>query len=149
MWKSVLRALLPIAVFLGALGLLIYGMRFHFVPVSQEEEIEVSIAPPTPFVPPPIPGQPGEGPVFVDPFQRALPPFLQTIKTKVIVTENESEPTLIREVTFGGVALLTLQPDNEVAREVTFGGVWNWSARRTSGSLMRTYSGQPPSLCPT
>jgi hypothetical protein len=130
MWKPVLRALLPIAVFLGALGLLIYGARFHFVPVSQEEEIEVSIAPPTPFVPPPIPGQPpfgqpGEGPLFVDPFQRALPPFLQTIKAKVIVTENESEPTLIREVTFGGVA------------------------RPTSGILMRTYTGQPPSLCPT
>jgi len=135
MWKPILRALLPMVLFAGAVGLLIYGTRFHFVPVSHQEEIEVSIAPPTPFAPPPIPGQPpfgqppfgqpGEGPPFVGPFQGALPPFLQTIKAKVVVTENESEPTLVREVTFGGVA------------------------RLSSGSLMRTYTGQPPSLCPT
>ena len=130
MWKSILRALLPIVLFAGAIGLLIYGARLHFVPVSHQEEIEVSIAPPTPFATPPIPGQPlfgqpGEGPLFVDPFQGAPPPFLQTIKAKVIVAENESEPTLVREVTFGGVA------------------------RLSSGSLMRTYTGQPPSLCPT
>jgi len=121
---------LPMVLFAGAVGLLIYGARFHFVPVSHQEEIEVSIAPPTPFATPPIPGQPpfgepGGGPVFVDPFQGALPPFLQTINKKVIVTEDESEPTLVREVTFGGVA------------------------RLSSGILMRTYTGQPPSLCPT
>jgi len=130
MWKSILRALLPIVLFSGAVGLLIYGAGFHFVPVSHQEEIEVSIAPPMPFAPPPLPGgppfgQPGEGPVFVDPFQGVPLPFLQTIKKKRIVTENESEPRLIREVTFGGVA------------------------RLSSGSLMRTYTGQPPSLCPT
>jgi hypothetical protein len=130
MWKSILRASLSIVLLAGAVGLLIYGARFHAVPVSHEEEIEVSVAPPMPLAPPTLPGeppfgQPGEGPVFVDPFQGALPPFLQTIKKKHIVTENESEPRLIREVTFGGVA------------------------RLSSGSLVRTYTGQPPSLCPT
>jgi hypothetical protein len=143
MWRSILRALSSVVLFSGAAVLLIYGERFHSVAVSREEEKEFSIAPPTPFAPPPIPGQPslgqppfgqppfgappfgqpGQGPPLVGPLPGA-PPFLQTIKTKVIVTENESEPTLVREVTFGGVTL-------------------------TSGTLMRTYTGQPPSLCPT
>jgi hypothetical protein len=141
MWKPILRATLPILLFLGAVSLLIYGARFHYVLVyhEYEEEQEFPIAPPAPFAPqvpgpeggPPLFGQPpfeqpGEGPVFVDPFQGVPPSFLQTIKAKVTVTEkeNQSEPRLIREVTFGGVTL-------------------------SAGRLMRTYTGQPPSLCPT
>ena len=50
---------------------------------------------------------------------------MEEFKETVIITEPESEPTLIREVSFGGVTLLA------------------------SGELMRTYSGEPPSLCPT
>jgi hypothetical protein len=131
MWKSLLRGLLPMVLFCGAVGLLVYGARFHLVPVSHEEEIEVSLGPPPLFPPPPLPGEPpfgepgGEPPFVGPPLPGAPPPFLQSIKTKVIVAEDESEPTLIREVTFGGVA------------------------RLGSGELKRTYTGQPPSLCPT
>jgi hypothetical protein len=140
MWKSILRALLPIVLFCGALGMLIYGAGFHSALVyhEYEEEQEFPIAPPP--VAPQVPGQenalppfgqppfeqPGVGPVFVDPFQAVPPAFRETIKAKVKVTEKEnlSEPRLVREVTFGGVTL-------------------------TAGRLMRTYTGQPPSLCPT
>ena len=54
-----------------------------------------------------------------------LPPGMGKITEKVIVTEKEPEPKLVHEVTFGGVTLLA------------------------SGDIMRTYSGAPPSLCPT
>lgn len=153
-WRTVLRGLLSIVLFAGAVASLIYGAKYHFVPVSEEGEIEISIAPPPPLPPMGIPGElpfetPGMGPPLgempppdmeqpfgepelpgpaaphVEPFPPGLPPFFDTIKQKVITTEDESEPTLIREVTFGGVTLLD------------------------SGELLRTYTGQPPSMCPT
>jgi len=101
---------------------------YHTAPVSEEQEIEISIGPP------PMPGFPG-GPPFEEPFgdpsmggppgMMAPPPFMEKIKETIIVTEDESELTLNREVTFGGVTLLA------------------------SGDIMRTYTGAPPSLCPT
>jgi hypothetical protein len=38
-----------------------------------------------------------------------------------------------------------LEPETVLVREVTYGGLM----RRDDGKLMRTYSGTPPSLCPT
>jgi hypothetical protein len=53
------------------------------------------------------------------------PPFLDKFTEKVIISEPESEPTLMREVSIGGITLLA------------------------EGILRRTYSGDPPLLCPT
>ena len=51
--------------------------------------------------------------------------FLSKIKETVIITESESEASLMREVSIGGVTLLA------------------------EGILRRTYSGDPPLLCPS
>jgi hypothetical protein len=53
------------------------------------------------------------------------PPFLDKIKETVVITEPASEASLMREVSIGGVTLLA------------------------EGILRRTYSGDPPLLCPS
>jgi hypothetical protein len=55
----------------------------------------------------------------------ALPPELAKEKEKIVLDEVLSELALIREVTIGGVT------------------------RLSDGGLWRTYTGTPPSLCPT
>jgi hypothetical protein len=120
----------------GGIASLVYGIGHHTVPVSQEQEIEIDIAPPPGFgLPSAEPfGPPGFGPPgqdFGDPSLAGPPPWMRPppgltkVKEKVLVTVEEPEWVLIREVTFGGVTLLS------------------------SGVLRRTYSGAPPSLCPT
>lgn len=146
MWRIIQRTIPPFLLLCGGVAAVVYGAMYHTVPVSEEQEIEISIAPP------PMPGFPGQPP-FEEPF--GAPPFeeppfgappdmgfppdmgappdmmgpmphgMGKIKEKIIVTEDEPEPKLISEVTFGGVALLA------------------------SGDIMRTYTGEPPSLCPT
>lgn len=140
MWRIIQRTIPPLLLLLGGVAAVIYGAKYHAVPVSEEQEIEISIAPP------PMSGFPGEPP-FEQPFgeppfgappfgappdmgappnmRPPLPPGMGKIKEKIIVSEPAPEPKLINEVTFGGVALLA------------------------SGELMRTYTGEPPSLCPT
>jgi len=128
MWARILRAIPPLILLGGGIASVIYGAMYHTVPVSEEQEIEISLAPP------PMPGFPGEPP-FEEPFgepsfggppdMMAPPPFLEKVKETIVVTEEEREFKLIREVTFGGVTLLA------------------------SGDIMRTYTGAPPSLCPT
>jgi hypothetical protein len=139
MWRIIQRTIPPFLLLCGGVAAVIYGAKYHTVPVSEEQEIEISIAPP------PMPGFPGQppfdepfgGPPFEDPpfgsppdmggppdMMPPLPPGMGKITEKIIVTEPEPEPKLIREVTFGGVILL-------------------------AGDIMRTYSGEPPSLCPT
>ena len=66
-----------------------------------------------------------EPPDFAPPFPVQPPPELAKRKVKVLVTEVEREPVVIWEVTIGGLALA--EP----------------------GTIERTYSGKPPSLCPT
>ena len=71
------------------------------------------------------PGMPMDGPPFAGPNAAfAPPPIVGKRKEKVLVTRDESEATLIEEVTIGGVSIL-------------------------AGMLQRTYSGDRPSLCPT
>jgi hypothetical protein len=140
---TVLRAGVPVALLAGGIASLVYGIGHHAVEVSVEHEIEIDLTPPPGVEPPGWDGfgppgfvPPGEGfgppdagfgepAMGVPPPWLALPPELAKIKDKVILTEATSEPTLIREVTFGGVK------------------------RLSSGVLWRTYTGDPPSLCPT
>ena len=113
----IMRAVVPVLLLLGGIASLIYGARFHDTLVFEEKEIEEKI--PVPFGMPPFAGP--EAPPWAQP-----PGFtLRTDKHKVLVPYDQSEPTLIRDVTVGGVVLLD------------------------SGDLKRTYSGKAPSLCPT
>jgi hypothetical protein len=148
MWAIILRAIVPLMLLVAGIVSAIYGVKHHTVEVVQEHEEEISIPIPTPFAPgPPGPdGQPfGEGPPGPggEPFAEGQPPggeppmdgpppfwqpppmFAKMIK-KTIVTTDEPEPKIIREVSVGGVALAE------------------------SGEIKRTYSGdEGPALCPT
>lgn len=129
MWGLVRRTTLPLLLVLSAAASLIYGAAMRSVPVTEEQEVEKTIVIPSPF------GMPG----FGDPMGDAGPggqlaesdnPFAsaeltQKVTQKIVVTHDEPETRLIREVTFGGVV------------------------RLASGELRRTYTGDPPSLCPS
>jgi hypothetical protein len=119
MGKLILRAIAPIGLFGCGIASLIYGAAYHAAPVSKEQEMEIDVPLPPEFLPP------GQPPSVEFPPGMTQPPFGQKIVEKVIVTADKSEPALIREITFGGVTLLA------------------------SGEIRQTYTGEPPSLCPT
>jgi len=143
MLTALLRATIPLVLLAGGIVSLVYGISRHSAVISVEQEIEIDLAAPAgvaapgfggaglPGLGPPGDGSgpPGDG--FTDPALAGPPPWmapppeLSKVKQKVILTEETSELTLIREVTFGGVT------------------------RLSSGVLWRTYTGVPPSLCPT
>ena len=134
MWKTVRRALLPLLVLAVGIAVLVYGVKKHTARVFVEQEIEISLAPPgfpgagmpPGFGGPPgmdgMPGFPG-APDGMPPF--GPPPELQKMKRKITVGKDEPELAIVRDVTIGGLMLLP------------------------SGELKRTYSGAPPTLCPT
>ena len=114
---------LPILVFAAGIACLFYGFGTHAAAVTKEQQIEVSLAPP---LPPGMPGDPFGGPLVgraVRSRHRLL--FSARSRKRSSISVDESEAKLIREVSIGGVTLLA------------------------SGLLRRTYSGEPPSLCPT
>jgi len=143
-----LRAIVPLALLVAGIGSAIYGARHHVIPVVQEREEEISIPIPTLFGPgvpgpeeqppsggPPTPeGAPGaegqtpgrEPPMDGPPPMWQPPPEFAKVIKKTIVTTDEPEPKIIREVSVGGVTLAD------------------------SGEIKRTYSGEEgPALCPT
>jgi hypothetical protein len=137
---SLARAAAPLVLLLAGVASLVYGVGFHSALVSAEHEIEIDLMPPgipmhggmefpvQPGIEPPGLGPPGDD--FGNPWLGGPPPWLEppqelrTIRDTVIVSEQAAEPYLIREITFGGVRL-------------------------DAGVLWRTYTGEPPSLCPT
>ena len=118
------RLVLPVLLIVAGAAAVIYGVKYHSTPVFEEIEVEKSVMVPAPFPAFPPPGQfspLGEGAPFPD-----APPLVSKLVTlKDQKSVPEFEPALVREVTFGGVAL------------------------GESGKLWRTYTGAPPSLCPT
>ena len=131
----VLRAAAPLLLVACGIASLVYGIAHHTAVVSADQEIEISLTPPPGIA---LPGELGGAPGFGlpgagldDPASAFPPPFLQLpselakVKEKVVVSEPRSELTLIREVTFGGVT------------------------RKSTGVLWQTYTGAPPTLCPT
>jgi hypothetical protein len=145
MWSMIHRVFVPALLVLAGIASVIYGARFHRTTVVEEQETERSIQIDLPFLPfPPPPGFPGGPPSDNAPRPEGAPPgeeppplagpspfgppppFLtQVVKEVVQVSLDELEPKLVRDVTIGGLVLLE------------------------SGKLMRTYSGTPPSLCPS
>ena len=171
MWKIARQSALPAGVVLLGVAALVYGAWFHRVPVSEEKEREVSVAIPSPFgtdmwgdsatqpaLPPAsddgdssaeqkkatdaatdndgnpfggAPNSPMSSGGEENPFETAgnvpgLPPMrFEKVTEKYEVALDEPEWVIVREVTFAGVV------------------------RLANGQLKRTYSGQPPALCPT
>ncbi len=124
------RAILPLLLLAVGIASIVYGTSHHTEQVFEEQEIEIALAPPP--LPSEMNGPPGFGgpsefgglPGELQPFG-APPPELQKVKQKVYVGTQEPELALVRDVTIGGLE------------------------RLASGELRRTYSGAPPSLCPT
>lgn len=116
---AIIRRGLPILVGLAGLSLLVYGAAFSRHTVTFEEEV----TPPAPPPPPPTFMPPGPG---GRPQQMFRPPPQPPAKAiKVLRTAIEGESKLVLEATRGGVMLTQ------------------------DGRLKRTYSGAPPSGCPT
>ncbi len=143
MWTLIRRAVLPVLLASGGIASLIYGARFHRVPVVEEvavtvleeQEIEEPLGPPEMFQPPPFLEQ-GQPP-FPGP-----PPVIPMVKKKILVAKDatreilrqEPEPVLVLGATIGDLPFLV------------------------SGELRRTQSRAPGveassrkglSLCPT
>ena len=129
------RRIIALVFFLAAgVGSLLYGSLFHRVTVDVEKQREISIAVPTFPGPGEMPFQPqgfaapGGMPPSGGPMQDfSMPPGLkmETVIEKYSEAQEESEWTVVWEVTIGGVT------------------------RLANGQLKRTYSGKPPALCPT
>ena len=139
MWAMIRRTALPVLLLLGGGTLLAYGVKFHSLSVVAEEQVEQIVEIPSPFaIQPPFPGAPpdfpGPPPLLDEP-----PPIVEKVIATIRETKEKSEPTLIREVTVGGVALT-----REESTVSIFGVIL-----LASGELKQTYSGEIPSLCPT
>ena len=110
---------------LAGVSLLVYGAAVSRHDVLSEEMVTPSPPPEMPFFGPgpggPGPGGPGGA---MPPFMRP-PPRPPAEPVKVLRTITEREPKLVLEATRGGLM------------------------RMADGRLKRTYSGAPPSGCPT
>lgn len=124
MWGFIRRTAIPAILLIGAIAALVYGAAMRRVPVTEEQEVEKTIVIPSPFAAPGFddPFNPGADGESDNPFASE---FTKKVTQKIIVTHEEPETRLVREVTFGGVV------------------------RLASGELRRTYTGDPPSLCPS
>ncbi|MEN6495563.1 MAG: hypothetical protein ABFD16_14885 [Thermoguttaceae bacterium] len=128
MWGFIRRTTIPSLLLLGGIAAVVYGTAYRVIPVSEEQEVEKTIVIPSPFGMPGFndsmagPGAEGQPQESDNPFASE---FTQKVKQTIVVTHKEPEPRLIHEVTFGGVI------------------------RLASGELRRTYTGDPPSLCPS
>ena len=133
MWTLLRRTIVPAVLFVGGVSMLVFGGRFHITQVVEEPAEEITVKIPNPLWFTPIIEKYGGFGVLgedgmPDPnsaLAADYPPNLETVTRTSEVTKQESEPVLIREVTFGGVTL------------------------KESGAIWRTYTGEAPSLCPT
>ncbi len=112
------RIVLPALLLVGGLASLIYA-RFHVIPVLSEEKTQTTIE-----IPMAMPrGSAAAGVHAVRP--AAAVSQASRGETSIGRNQSDSEPSITREVSIGGVAL------------------------DESGEIKRTYSGKAPSLCPT
>jgi hypothetical protein len=121
------RGLLPIVMLGLGIASLVWSAKHHVLEIYEEQEIKISLEMMQPMGPPGFPGGPDGGmePGFMPPFMAGPPPELQTVTFFELVSKEEPESQAVFEITIGGLALLE------------------------TGELRRTYSGAPPSLCPT
>lgn len=123
---SVLQRSIPTLLLVAGIASTIYGEWFHAQTVLEEREEEAEIL--IPLAGPAgwgnqLPGE-DQGPDRISP-DGSQSFMKKKITRKLMVEKTVAEPDLCREVSIGGVRLLE------------------------SGELQQTYSGRPPSLCPT
>jgi hypothetical protein len=118
--NMIIRRGLPILLAVASVALLAHGALFSRHPVTVEEEI----TPPAPPIEPPPPFMNRRPDGVQPPFMRP-PPRPPAKPIKIEKTVFELEKNLVLEATRGGVE------------------------RMADGRLRRTYSGAPPSGCPT
>ncbi len=143
---------MPSAILVLGIASLLWGTFRNTLEIYEEQEIEISLAPPPEMMmqgdpmggmgmpggpeggfpgEEGFPGEPGfedpnfGGPPAMPPFMPGPPPEMQKVKQKILVSKEEPESRAVFEITIGGLALMD------------------------TGELQRTYTGAPPSLCPT
>ena len=140
-WRVLRRLVVPVLLVLGGVASVIHGARFHSAEVFETQQVQQTIRIPTSFGPAGpiggtspwgIGGEPGSAP---SPDEGGPAFITQTITRTVQVPKTLLEPTLTRELTVGGVARVA-EADAELFD-------------LEPGSLRQTYTGAPPSLCPT
>ena len=136
MWAIVKRVVIPIVLVACGLGSLVYGIARHSATVHAEKETEVSIPVPGPFGP----GEPFESPP--GPFGSERSPFESPPPGQPFPF---GPPGIVFQKVIEKIPIVQDEPEWVIVREVTFGGI----TRLANGQLKRTYSGQPPALCPT
>jgi len=119
MWAIVRRAILPALFLIGGVVAIVYGVSYHRVPVLVETESQTTMDAPLEI---PLPPSFGDNSPFGGP-----PAVVKKTVTRIDRSiKVESEGTIVREVTVGGLAL------------------------QDSGAIKRTYTGDKgPALCPT
>jgi len=120
--------ILPVVLILVGLGQLIYAVGYHTTPVLTEREAEQPAPSHQDPMPLSDPGPDGLPPGIAPPDFPDEPPVDDPVPEppeEAVVTVAEAELRIIQEVTVGGIT------------------------RLASGELKRTYSGRPPSRCPT
>jgi hypothetical protein len=146
-------------------GSLVHGLLFHRIAVEETKKREISVA---------VPTLPGVGELLPDSGHDAEPaageekpqtkgkidsdgenPFASPSSAEKPAGnsdnpfEGQADVPAPSDVKFAKVTEeyvdVSLEPESAIVRDMTFGGV----ELLANGHLKRTYSGKPPSLCPT
>jgi hypothetical protein len=125
------RAVVPLLLVIAGIAAVIYGVKYHVTTVLEERTSQVKIKVPGSFSPgrPSFPGMDPMGgmPEMVD----------KTVTKKSLEKIYLTDPAMIRDATIGGLRPVQLSKTSDDGK------------RTSEWALMRTYSGKPPSLCPT
>ena len=142
------RELCAVGLLVFAGGALWYGALFHKVQIFEQQEREIAIPVPTPFGSADAPPEEPSGGAAADeddPF--SSPPSKPAQPT---AKPAQNPPALLpSDATFKKVTekYWAAREETEwvISRDVTFGGL----TRLADGQVRRTYSGKPPTMCPT
>ena len=136
------RLVAPVVLALGGVASWFWGTGHHAVEVFVKTEVTETIKVPVPMAPSaPMGGSSPWGAMMPDGTTPGEPsqeePAFVTQKVQVVryVARSESEPTVVRQMTVGGVARVR-DPDRE-------------ELPLEPGQLVQTYTGDSPALCPT
>lgn len=154
-----LRFAILVILFLGGLAAILYGSLWHVATVEVEKTREISIAVPTlggfaepssqhggppNAIPPQQPWNNGASPDDIDPFGGGnQPPGMENPFEQPAA--RQPAPSMKFETVTEAYVEASEEPEWAIVHEVTVGGV----VRLANGRLKRTYTGKPPSLCPT
>jgi hypothetical protein len=134
MWMILRRAVVPLLLVIAGIAAAVYGIKYHVTTVLEERTSEVKVEVPAAFLPNRPPGG-GMGPMGGLPDVGGMPEMVEVTKTKISLEEIYLlDPAMIRDATIGGLRPARISKNGE---------------RKSEWALKRTYSGKPPSLCPT